>query len=173
MTRSMLIEGLLCSSVVVALSACGKAPPAPPPQLPPQLPPITIAAPPETKVKAVMTLDVSQDVNPDANGRPSPVVVHVYQLRGDAAFRRVEFFELMDDGAKALGEVLISRDEFSLQPGERRTLDVTVANEATFVGVAAEYRAFRTAEWRAIVAAPRQAFTVSVEKARVAVAAGP
>ena len=57
MTRSTFIEALLCSSVLVALSACGKAPPAPPPQLPPQLPPITIAAPPETKVKAVMTLD--------------------------------------------------------------------------------------------------------------------
>jgi type VI secretion system protein VasD len=120
-----------------------------------------------------MTLDVSRDVNPDANGRPSPVVVHVYQLRGDAAFQRVEFFDLMDDSVKALGEVLISRDEFSLQPGERRMLDVTVANEAAFVGVAAEYRAFRTAEWRAIVPAPRQAFTVSVEKARVAVALGP
>jgi type VI secretion system protein VasD len=169
MKPSTRAEALLLSAVAVALSACGKTPP---PQ-PPQLPPITIAAPPETKVKAVMTLDVSRDVNPDASGRPSPVIVHVYQLRGDAAFQRVEFFDLMDDSVKALGEVLISRDEFSLQPGERRMLDVTVANEAAFVGVAAEYRAFRTAEWRAIVPAPRQAFTVSVEKARVAVALGP
>ena len=156
-------------ALVIVSSACGKAPP----PAPPQLPPITIAAPPETKVKAVMTLEVSGDVNPDANGRPSPVVVHVYQLRGDAAFRRVEFFELIDDGAKALGDVLLSRDEFSLRPGERRMLDVTVANEAAFVGVAAEYRAFRTAEWRAIVPAPRKAFTVTVERARVAVASGP
>ena len=116
-----------------------------------------------------MTLDVSRDVNPDANGRPSPVVVHVYQLRGDTAFRRVEFFELMDDSTKVLADVMITRDEFSLQPGERRMVDVTVAKDAAFVGVAAEYRAFRTAEWRAIVASPRQAFTVSVEKARVTV----
>ncbi len=140
MKRSTFVETLLWSTALVVLPACGKTPPV----SPPQLPPITIAAPPETKVKAVMTLDVSRDVNPDANGRPSPVVVHVYQLRGDAAFHRVEFFELMDDSVKALGEVLISRDEFSLQPGERRTLDVTVANEAAFVGVAAEYRAFGT-----------------------------
>jgi type VI secretion system protein VasD len=159
----------IAASAAVIVSACGKAPPPLPPAAPPQLPPITTAPPPEPKVKASMTLEVSHDVNPDANGRPSPVVIHIFQLKGDAVFLRAEFFALMDD-PKALGDALISRDEFFLQPGDQRTIDVTLATEAALVGVTAAYREFRTAEWRAIVPAPRQPFTVSVERARVGVA---
>jgi len=76
-----------------------------------------------------MTLAVSPDVNPDANGRPSPVVVHVYQLRADGAFRRVEFFELMDDSVKALGEVLISL-------GHRRIGVITGTGRGNYSGPA-------------------------------------
>src|SRR5262245_39721791 len=112
-----------CAVIGVAVAAsCAKAPPpaapaAPPPV--PQLPPITIAAPPEAKVTASMTLAVSADANPDATGRPSPVVVRVYQLRTDAAFLTAEFFPLFDDDRKALGAELISRDEFVLAPSEK------------------------------------------------------
>jgi len=160
------MSGMPRSRVTLVLAACAK--PSPPPA--PQLPPITIAAPVEAKIKASMTLEVNGDANPDANGRPSPVVVHIYQLRADAMFRNVDFFALIDDAPKALAETLITRDDFYLQPGDRRTLDVTVASEAAFVGVAAEYHEFRTAEWRAVVPAPKQGLKVTVERARVVVA---
>src|SRR5262245_51255733 len=156
-------------------ASCAKAPPpapaAPPPV--PQLPPITIAAPPEAKVTASMTLAVSADVNPDATGRPSPVVVRVYQLRTDAAFLTAEFFPLFDDDRKALGAELISRDEFVLAPAEKRTLDVTVAADTRFVGAIAAFRDIRNAEWRGVVPSPRKGLTVQVDRARVVVSALP
>jgi type VI secretion system protein VasD len=166
--RARFVYGVMIAAMVWAIG-CAKAPPPAPP--PAAAPVITIAAPPETKFKAVMTIAVSPDANPDTNGRPSPVVVHVYQLRADAAFKAAEFFALIDDAAKVLGPSLITSDEFFMQTPDTRTVDVTVANEASFLGVVAEYRQFRNAEWRALVPAPRQGMRISVEKARVQVTA--
>jgi type VI secretion system protein VasD len=155
---------LVCALVIAAAAGgCGKAPPLPPPAAPP----LTIAAPPEAKVKASMTIAVSPDVNPDRTGRPSPVVVRVYQLKTDAAFASAEFFALFDDEDKVLGPELISRDEFVLQPADRRTIDVAVSSETRFVGAIAAFRDIRNAQWRSLVPAPRKGLTVAVERARV------
>ena len=84
---------LACALVAACAGAqCAKAPPPPKPE-----PPVTIAAPPEAKVKASMTVAANAEVNPDVNGRPSPIVVRVFQLRADAAFAGAEFFPLFDD----------------------------------------------------------------------------
>jgi type VI secretion system protein VasD len=148
---------------------CAKAPPAP--QLPqaPALPPITIVAPVEATVRASMTLATSADSNPDATGRPSPIVIRVYQLRAEGAFTGADFFPLFDDSEKVLGPELVTRDEYVMAPGERRSIDVTFARDARFVGVLAAFRDVRNAQWRAVVAVPKGSLTVSVERARVAV----
>jgi type VI secretion system protein VasD len=153
---------VVCASLLIAASsACAKAPP-------PALPPITIAAPAETKTKSAMTLAASADTNPDANGRPSPVVVRVYQLKTDAAFKGAEFFALYDDDQKVLGQELISRDEFVLAPSEKKTIDVAVSKETRFVGALAAFRDFRNAQWRGLVAAPqRSSLNVTVERTRI------
>ena len=99
--------------------SCFRGKPALPVPAPPSVPTsITITAPPNAKVKAPMTVATGADTNPDSAGRPSPVVIRVYQLRTDAAFSKVEFFALFDDDQKVLGQELISRDEFVLAPSE-------------------------------------------------------
>jgi type VI secretion system protein VasD len=151
--------------LMLAAAACGKAPP------PPALPPITIAAPAETKTKSAMTLAASADTNPDATGRPSPVVVRVFQLKTDAAFKGADFFALFDDDMKVLGPELISRDEYVLAPAEKKTIDVVVSRETRFVGALAAFRDIRNAQWRGLVPAPRGGFNVTIERARVVLAA--
>jgi type VI secretion system protein VasD len=147
--------------VLVLAAACAKAPPVAPAV------PLTIAAAPEAKVKAPMTIAVSADVNPDASGRPSPIVVRIYQLKTDAAFRGADFFALFENDAQVLGSELISRDEFTLAPAERKTMDVTVAGETRFVGAVAAFRDIRNAQWRVIVPATAKGLDVAVERARV------
>jgi len=154
---------------VVGIATCAKAPPPTPPVLPPQ----TIAAPPEATVKATMTITVSADANPDASGRPSPVYVRVYQLRGESAFKGAEFFAVWDNERTVLGDALISRDEFFLKAGESRTIDVSVAREAAFIGVIAELRDIRNSEWRALAPAPRGGLRVAINRAGVALGAAP
>jgi type VI secretion system protein VasD len=151
-------------AAVLVASGCAKAP------QPVAAPPLTIAAAPETKTKAAMTLTASADTNPDSTGRPSPVVLRVYQLKTDAAFKGAEFFALFDDDQKVLGPELISRDEFVLAPSERRTIDVAVSQDTRFVGAVAAFRDIRNASWRGLVAAPRSGLSVTVERARVVLA---
>ena len=119
------------------------------------------------------------DVNPDANGRPSPVVVRVYQLKDDAAFKNADFFALFDKEQATLATSLIDRQEYELTPGEQRSVDFPVSGEAKFLGVAAAFRDIRNAEWRALTAAPKKGYknmvktdavTVSVEKSGVTLA---
>ena len=148
--------------------SCFRGKPALPVPAPPSVPTsITITAPPNAKVKAPMTVATGADTNPDSAGRPSPVVIRVYQLRTDAAFSKVEFFALFDDDQKVLGQELISRDEFVLAPSERRTIDITVSDDTRFVAAIAAFRDIRNAQWRAVVPASRGALSVMVERARV------
>jgi type VI secretion system protein VasD len=148
--------------LLTAAAGCAKAPPPQPPQLP-----LTITAAPEAKVKAPMTIAVSADVNPDSSGRPSPIVVRVYQLRTDAAFRNADFFALFEDDQKVLGAELISRDEFTLAPAERTTMDVTVSGDTRFVAAIAAFRDIRNAQWRVLIPATGKGLDVAVERARV------
>jgi type VI secretion system protein VasD len=160
---------LVHAALLVCLAAaCGKkAPEVAPPSL-------TIAAAADARVKSPMTIAASSDTNPDGTGRPSPVVVRVYQLRTDAAFANADFFALFDDDQKVLGQELISRDEFVLAPSEQRVIDVTVSGDTRFVGAIAAFRDIRNAQWRTAVAAvPQKAMTIAVERARVVVTIGP
>ena len=155
--------------MLTVTSACLKPKPKPKPAPAPT--PLTITAPPEAPVKAPMVISVSADTNPDATGRPSPVVLRIYQLRTDAAFNSAEYFALYDDEKKVLGSERISGDEFVLAPAERRTIEISVAPEARFVGAVAAFRDIRNAQWRAVVPASRKGLTVTVEKARVTLSA--
>jgi type VI secretion system protein VasD len=141
---------------------CAKAPP---PKVPDA--PLTIAAPADAKVKASMTVAASADANPDSSGRPSPVVVRVYQLRTDARFSNTEFFDLYDDEQKVLGPELISRDEYMVNPAQSKTMEITVAGDTRYVGAIAAFRDIRNSQWRGLVPAPRDGLTVSVERSRI------
>lgn len=147
-------------AIALAAAACAKAPP-------PQPPAMTIAAAADAKTKAAMTISASADANPDSSGRPSPVVLRVYQLKTDAAFSAAEFFPLFDEEQKVLGPELISRDEFVLAPAEHRTIEVALSGETRYVGAIAAFRDIRNAQWRVLVPTPRKGLTVGVERARI------
>jgi type VI secretion system protein VasD len=145
--RTRVLAG--ASAAVLMMTACASAPPKP--------------------ARTRVTIAATADTNPDATGRPSPVVVRVYQLTADTAFTGAEFFALYDDEMKVLGAELIGRSEYVLAPAERRTLEMDVSADARFVGIVAAYRDIRNAQWRTLVPAPlrRDDVTIAVERARV------
>lgn len=153
------------AAVVAQASGCAKPPPI---QMPP---PITIAAPPEAKVKTRMTIAASAEANPDGAGRPSPIVVRVYQLRTDAAFAAASFDDLFERDDKVLGSELVTRDEYVLAPKESRTIDVLLADEARFVGAVAGFRDILNAEWRVLAPVPKGSLSVAVERTRLVLTA--
>ena len=117
-----------------------------------------------------MNIVVSADVNPDAENRPSPIVVRVYQLKDDAAFKDADFFTLYDKEQATLAAALVSRVEFELAPGEHRAVDYKLSPDAHFVGVAAAYRDIRNASWRAEIGAPDKGMMNLVKKNKIGIA---
>lgn len=131
---------------------------------------VACASAPKPSV-ATVTVAASGDSNPDASGRPSPVVVRVYQLKGDTAFTNADFFALYDDEKKVLGAELIARAEYVIAPSEKRSIELSVSPEARFVGAVAAFRDIRAAQWRAVVPVSRdeESVTVAVERGRIVV----
>lgn len=101
--------------------------------------------------------DVQASVNPDSRGRPSPVVVRLYELKSLAAFNGADFFSVFERDKETLGAELLAREEFLFRPGEKRQLERKLQPEATFVGVIAAFRDLEHAQWRGTMAvAPGQ-----------------
>lgn len=117
-----------------------------------------------------LSFSISADVNPDDKNRPSPIVLRIYQLKDDAAFKDAEFFALSDKEQATLGPTLVSRLEVELNPGEQRTVDYQLSPDAHFVGVAAQYRDYRNAAWRAEIGSPNKPLTIKKKKLSVAAA---
>jgi type VI secretion system protein VasD len=114
------------------------------------------ASKPAKPAPAHAELIASSDVNPDSSGRPSPVVLRVFQLRNDGEFAGADFFPLYDKEKEILGASLISREEYVLAPGEDRKLDLPVNADARFIGVIAAFRDIRAAQWRALSRPPEK-----------------
>jgi type VI secretion system protein VasD len=123
----------LAIAAVLALGACSR----------------TVKPPEPVKIEGSVT--AAADINPDRSGRPSPVVLRIYQLRRSDAFQQADFFALFDDETKTLSDALISRQEMNVRPGSTADFPVAVSPEAQYLGVLAAFRDFNDAQWRATV----------------------
>jgi type VI secretion system protein VasD len=108
------------------------------------------------KVKAVVT--AAADLNPDYQGRPSPVNVIVFQLVSADTFSNADFFSLFEPEAAILGGDMLLRTQMLLQPGESREWVAEFSKETLHVGVIAAFRDIENAQWRATVALPKKGF---------------
>lgn len=123
--------GLLLALGAVLAVGCGSSPPL---------------------LKGAITVD--SNVNPDRAGRPSPIVVRIYELKAVAAFNGADFFALFDNEQATLSSELVGREEFQLQPGEKREYKRQLQPETKFVGVVGAFRDLEQARWRQAVPVP-------------------
>ncbi len=90
------------------------------------------------------------NVNPDHSGRPSPVLVKVYELRTDVAFKQADFASLFERPVPTLGADLIAADELVMIPGEARKVSYKPTPDTRFVGIVAGFRQLERAQWRTL-----------------------
>ncbi|UFN56778.1 MULTISPECIES: type VI secretion system lipoprotein TssJ [Microbulbifer] len=94
-----------------------------------------------------LTLSATTDVNPDSDGRSSPVVVRVFMLADDRQFSREEFLNLYENAESRLGRDLIDTvilKEFA--PGEERVETLGLTPEVKYIGLLAEFVQYQRAE---------------------------
>jgi len=109
-------------------------------------------------------LQAAADVNPDGNGRASPIVVRLYELKTPSGFDSADFFSLWDKDAATLGPDMAARDEYLMKPGEQRKIERSPQSGVTFIGVVAAFRDIERARWRATVPVPANQTTDVVIK---------
>lgn len=108
-----------------------------------------------------MTADAA--VNPDSSGRPSPIIVRLYELKTVAGFNRADFFSLWDREQDTLSADLVAREEIQLRPGEQRTIERPADPDARQLAVVAAYRNLERADWRrAVPIKPNQVNVIAV-----------
>jgi len=100
------------------------------------------------------TIKAEPAVNPDRGGRPSPIVVRVYELKAVAAFNGADFFALYDKEQETIGGDLVGREEFLLQPSESRQYRRQFQPDTKFIGVIGAYRDLEQSRWRQVMPVP-------------------
>lgn len=90
------------------------------------------------------------NVNPDYSGRPSPVVVKVYELRNAVAFKQADFQMLFEHPMQALGADVVAADELVFVPGEARTILYMPGMDSRFLGIVAGFRQMERGHWRTL-----------------------
>ncbi len=79
-----------------------------------------------------------------------PVVLRIYQLKNDTNFQHgtIQSFWLNDQ--QLLGEELVDKIEYSLQPGQLVKFKVNLEDETKFVGACADFNQPDMDGWRGI-----------------------
>ena len=155
-----LAASFACMLVMLVLGACRTKPP-----------------PAAKPADAPTVISASGDVNPDLSGRASPVVVRIYQLRGDAEFNSADFVALFEREKETLGVSLIARDERTVFPGQRVQLVLALSPETRFIGAVAAFRDVAGTRWHTLIPATQESvvkrpITVSVAKGMISFSAG-
>ena len=121
------------------------------------------------------TIKVDQAANPDLNGRASPVVVRVYELRSPAAFSGADFFSLFEKESETLAGDLVGREEYGLRPAETRPYRRQLQPDTKFIGVVGAFRDLEHSRWRQVAPVPAErqsAIAFGVEARAVTVTVG-
>ncbi|MDU8497661.1 type VI secretion system lipoprotein TssJ [Pseudomonas syringae] len=108
-------------------------------------------SPYSTQTRVDLRLNADSQLNPDINGRPSPVVLKVLELRRPVNFENMDFFSLYQRTDQSLGQDLVASEEFELRPGERIELKLKLDHGSRYIGVLAAYRNLPETQWRHVI----------------------
>lgn len=123
----LLMIGILMATTMVLLSSCGGAP---------------------KRENVGLQISATADVNPDLQGRPSPIILHVLELNSEEQFNRLDYMSLTQSSGTALGPDLLGKTRLILSPGDNRNLPLELNPQTTFVGLVAGYRDIDNSSWR-------------------------
>lgn len=123
----LLIISILMATTMLLLSSCGGAP---------------------KRENVGLQISATADVNPDLQGRPSPIILHVLELNSEEQFNRLDYMSLTQSSGAALGPDLLGKTQLVLSPGDNRQMPLELNPQTTFIGLVAGYRDIDNASWR-------------------------
>lgn len=126
------------------LAACAAGTFAPPPSA-------AVASAPAKPTIAALSISTAQDMNPDGEGKATPVVVRVFRLASAGAFEKAKYDDLFEKDEATLGPDLIGTVDILIEPGMAETFDRTLTERDRYLGFVVTYRDAERSQWRALV----------------------
>jgi type VI secretion system protein VasD len=103
-------------------------------------------------------ISASADINPDIAGRPSSVIVRVYQLTNKINFENASYDALFESNHNALGTEYIGLDEYLIDPNSKKEVELQISENAKYIGIVVGYRSTDMVTWRTVKALPENSF---------------
>ena len=112
----------------------------------------------ENNVDFKYLISASSDINPDIEGRPSSVIVRVYQLTNKINFENATYDELFQSNHNALGTEFITLNEYFVDPSTTNEVELKISENAKYIGVVVGYRSVDMVTWRTVKTVPEESF---------------
>ncbi len=100
----------------------------------------------------ILMFKSSEDINPNINGRPSPVDVHIFQLKNVNTFNQSTFNDLYTKAPDVFGKDFISEHKFEISIHQSNDFILTIDPNARYLGFIVAYYDLKKAKWREIIA---------------------
>lgn len=98
-----------------------------------------------------LNFSTSNKLNPDLEGRASPVVTRIYQLKNNETFKGSDFFEIYNNDAVLLGKDITYRKEIEFKPSDEITTSTILKKDTQYLGIFTAFRDLDKAVWQLIV----------------------
>lgn len=114
---------------------------------------------------AKLEFSASKQLNPDNDGRPSPLVVTVIKLQDKRNFERQDFLSLYENPQESLGADYLGRVRLQeILPGGKHTETLELDENVKYLGLIAEYTQYDKAKTTALIAIePHKTNTYSIQ----------
>lgn len=104
------------------------------------------------ETSAEFRLEANSDINPNSDGKASPIVLQVLKLRDDRQFKQEDFLNLFEDAKGRLGNDLIEITKLrEVAPGEKRTEKLALSPDVKFIGILGEFVQYNDASAKAVI----------------------
>ena len=100
---------------------------------------------------AEMNIHSAQYLNPDVNGRASPVVLIIFQLKNQSTFKGAYYSALAGNSEQVLGGDLLDKNIVEIRPNTHMHISQSLTTDTKYIGVIASYRNIDKATWRKVV----------------------
>jgi len=94
-----------------------------------------------------INLIADRDINPNDSGHPAPLSIFIYNVKDADVFSNADFFEIIDGSSKSLLTASSKIYEAILQPGETRSVFITLNDGDRTLGFIGAYRNLNDSVW--------------------------
>ncbi len=108
------------------------------------------------KTKLDLTITMAADLNPDQNGRPSPVVVRIYSLKSPSIFENTDYVSLYYNDKQVLSADFSGMEEHDFRPSQVFKAQLEFDEQASFVGFLVAFQDIEQSRWRMVLPLERK-----------------